>query len=81
MKIVKYLEDFGLSLKRVSETVQNEAKEQKGGFLSMLLVTLSAILLRNMLAGKGINTAGEGIARAGYECKDLRFKKKYRPIL
>ena len=77
MKIVKYLEDFGLSLKRVSETVQNKAKEQKGGFLSMLLVTLSVILLRNMLAGKGI----KGIARASYECKDLRFQNKYRHTL
>ena len=55
MKIVKYLEDFGLSLKRVSETVQNEAKEQKGGFLSMLLGTLGASLLGNLLTGKGIN--------------------------
>ena len=65
MKIVKYLEDFGLSLKRVSETVQNEAKEQKGGFLSMLLGTLGASLLGNLLTGKGINKKGKGINRAG----------------
>ena len=57
IKIVKSLEDSGLLLKGVSETVQNEAKEQKGGFLSMLLGTLGASLLGNILAGKGINRA------------------------
>ena len=44
LKIVKSLEDSGVLLKGVSETIQNEAKEQKGGFLSMLLGTLSASL-------------------------------------
>ena len=44
MKIVKSLDDFGLLLKRVSETIQNEVKEQKGRFLSMLLSTLGANL-------------------------------------
>ena len=52
IEIVKSLEDSGLLLKGVSETIQNEAKEQKGGFLSMLLGTLSASLLGNILAGK-----------------------------
>ena len=66
MKIVKSLEDSGLLLKGVSETIQNEAKEQKGGFLSMLLGTLGASLLGNILAGKGMNRAGEGFLRAGY---------------
>ena len=42
IKIVKYLEDYGLLLKGVSKTIQNEAKEQKGGFLSMLFGTLGA---------------------------------------
>ena len=42
----------------VSETIQNEAKEQSGGFVSMLLGTLGATLLGNILAGKGINRAG-----------------------
>ena len=67
MKIVKFLEDSDLLLKGVSKTVQNEAKEQKGGFLSMLLRTLGASLLGNILAGKGINRAGKGrgIKRAG----------------
>ena len=54
IEIVKSIEDFGLLLKGVTETVQNEVKEQKGGFLSMLLGTLGASLLRNLLAGKGI---------------------------
>ena len=58
IKIVKSLEDSGLLLKGVSETIQNEAKEQKGGFLSMLFGTLGASLLGNILAGKGINRAG-----------------------
>ena len=52
IKIVKSLEDSGLLLKGVSGTIQNEAKEQKGGFLSMLLGTLSAILLGNILGEK-----------------------------
>ena len=66
MKIVISLEDSGLLLKGVSETIQNEAKEQKGGFLSMLLCTLGASLLGNFLAGKGINRAGAGFNRAGH---------------
>ena len=53
IKIVKSLEDSGLLLKGVTKTVQNEVKEQKGGFLSMLLGTLGASLLGNILAGKG----------------------------
>ena len=66
MKIVKSLEDSGLLLNGVSETIQNEAREQKGGFLSILLGTLGASLLGNMLAGKGINWGRDGIIRAGY---------------
>ena len=54
IKIVKSIEDSGLLLKRVSQTIQNEAKEQKGGFLSMLLSTLGTSLSRNILAGKRI---------------------------
>ena len=65
IEIVKSLEDSGLLLKGVTESVQNEVKEQKVGFLSMLLGTLSASLLGNFLTGKGINRAGEGILRAG----------------
>ena len=75
IKIVKSLEDSGLLLKGVTETVQNEVKEQKGGFLSMLLGALGASLLGNILAGKGINRAekglginraGKGVLKAGY---------------
>ena len=65
IKIVKSLEDSRLLLKGVTESVQNEVKEQKGGFLSMLLGTLSTSLLGNLLIGKGINKKGKGINRAG----------------
>ena len=60
MKIVKSLEYSRLLIKGVSETIKNEAKEQKGGFLSMLLGTLGACLLGNCLTGKGTIRAGEG---------------------
>ena len=70
--IDKSLEDSGLLLKGVSKTTQIEAKEQKGGFLSMLLGTLGASLLGNISAGKGINRAGEGIVRAGHGNKKGR---------
>ena len=53
IKIVKLLEDSGLLLKGVTEIVQNETKEQKVGFLSMLIGTLGASLLGNLLTGKG----------------------------
>ena len=66
IEIVKTLEDCGLLPEGLSETIQNEAKKQKGGFLSMLLGILGASLLGNILTGKGINRAGEEIVRAGY---------------
>ena len=78
IKIVKFVEDSGLLFNRVKETVQNEKKKKKGGFLSMLLGTLGASLLGNLLTGKGINRAGksrginktrEGVLIAGYENK------------
>ena len=72
IKIVKQLEDSGLLLKGVTESVQNEVKEQKGGILSMLQGTLGAGLLENLLtgkgafhAGKGVNKKGKGMHRAG----------------
>ena len=67
IKIVKSFEDPGLLLKRVTEPVQNEVKEQKRAFVSMLLGTLGASLLGNLLTGKGIRRAGKGkgIYRAG----------------
>ena len=69
IKIVKSLEDSGLLLKGVTETVQNEVKEQKGGFFSMLLGTLGASLLGNLLTRRGTKRAGEGVLRAGYGSK------------
>ena len=65
MKIVKSLEELGLLIKGISETIKNEAKEQKGRFLSMLLGTLAASILGNALAGRGVIRAGEGTIRAG----------------
>ena len=67
IKIVKSLEDSGLLLKGITETVQNEVKEQKRGFLGILLGTLGASLLGNIMTGRGINRAGKGkeINRAG----------------
>ena len=58
MKIVQALEDSNILLKGVTKTIKNETKEEKGGFLRMLLGILGASLLRNMLAGKGIVRAG-----------------------
>ena len=51
---------MGLFLKGVTETVQNEVKQQKGRFLSILLDTLGVSLLENLLTGKGIYRAGKG---------------------
>ena len=75
LKIVKYLADSGVLLEVVNETIKNEAKEQKGGFLSMLFGTLGASLLGNMLADKGVIRAGEENARVGYGSKKSSLKK------
>ena len=78
LKIVKSLEDSGVLVKDVSKTIQNEAKEQRGGFLSMLLGTLGASLLGDVLtknlSGKGVVRAGEGTIRAGYGSKKSSLK-------
>ena len=60
MKIVQALEDSNILLKGVTKTIKNETKEQKGEFVSMLLDTLGASLLGNLLAGKGIVRADSG---------------------
>ena len=69
LKIVKSFEDSGVLLKGVSQTIQHEAKEQRGGFLSMLLGTLGASFLGDVLSkgssGKRVITAGKGTIRAG----------------
>ena len=78
LKIVKSLEDSGVLLKGVSETIQHETKEQRGGFLSMLLGTLGASLLGDILSkglsGKGVIRADEGAIRAGYGSKGSPLK-------
>ena len=78
LKIVKSVEISGLLLKGVSETIQHEAKEQRGGFLSMLLGTLGASVLGNILpkglSGKGVIRAGEGTIRASYGSKRPSLK-------
>ena len=69
IKTVKSIAESGLLIKDVSETIRNEAKEKKGGFLSMLLGTLGASLLGNLLTGKwAIATSqGRGTIRVGEE--------------
>ena len=64
------LEDSNILLKGVTKTIKNETKEQKEGFLSMLLGTLGASLLGNLLAGKGIVRAGSG-------CRSLNSSTSY----
>ena len=71
IKIIQALQDSNIFLKGVTKTIKNETKEQKGGPLSMLLGTLGASLLGNLLTGKGIvrtgsgNNKGKGIVKAG----------------
>ena len=74
LKIVKSLENYGLLLKGVSETIQHEAKEQRVGFLGMLLGTLGASLLGDVLSGKCVIRADEGTIRAGYGSKRPSLK-------
>ena len=71
MKIIKVLENSGILLKGVSKTIENEIKEQRGGFLSMLLGTLGflSMLLGTLGAGDGIVRAGDRIVRAGERSK------------
>ena len=70
MRIVKSLEESCLFIKGVSKTIKNEAKEQRRGFLGMLLETLNASLLENLLPGKGAIRSGEDTVRTGqdFEC-------------
>ena len=86
LKIVKFLDYSEVLLKGVSETIQSKAKEQRGGFLSMLLGTLGTSLLGDLLtknlsgkgvirASEGVITAGEEVIRAGYGSKRSSLKK------
>ena len=74
MKIVQFLEDSNILPKAVTKTLKNETKEQKGGFLSMLLDTSGASLLGNILARKGIVKAGSG-NKKGKEFQELVLEK------
>ena len=66
IKIIEALKNFGILLKGVTKTIENETKEQRGGFLSMLLGTSGASLLGTLLTGgKGMIRAGEEIVRVG----------------
>ena len=71
IKIILALENSNILIKRITKTIKNETKEQNVGCLSMLLGTLGASLLGNLLTGKGILRAGsgskkgKGIVRAG----------------
>ena len=67
MKIVKSLEGFGLLIKEIRETFKNEPKKQNGRFLKMLLWTLGASLLENLVTGKDTIRAGEGTIRAVHD--------------
>ena len=60
MKIVQAFEDSNILLKGVTKTIKNKTKEHKGGFLGMLLCTLGASLLGNILAGKGAIVKTQG---------------------
>ena len=68
LKIVKSLEDSGILLNGITETVKNEVKKQKDGFLSMLLGTLGDLLTKN-LSGRGVTRAGEGTIKACHGSK------------
>ena len=66
IKIIESLENSGILLKGVTKTIENETKEQRGGFVSILLGTLEVSLLGNVLTGgKGMMRAGEGIVHTG----------------
>ena len=69
IKIIEALENSDILLKGVTKAIENETKEQRGEFLSMLLGTSGASLLGTLLTGKGMMRAGEGIVRAGEGAK------------
>ena len=69
IKIVTALEEHDILLKGISKTTKNETKEQKGGFLSILVGTLGASLLDNLLTGKGLYRTVQGMYKTGYGLK------------
>ena len=81
MKIIEALENSGISLKGVTKRTENETKEQRGGFLSMLLGILGASLLGNLLTGgKGIVRAREEVVRACEGVKKNKFSATFSSI-
>ena len=82
MKIIEALENSGILLKGVTKSIENETIEQRGGFLGMLLGTLGASLLGNLLTGgKGMMRVGDGIVRAGEGSKKTPiFTVTFSPI-
>ena len=72
----KLLEQSSLLMTCVGETIKNDAEEQKGGFLSMILGTLGASLLENLLTGKGTITEGEGVTKL--ICMDVALLEQVR---
>ena len=81
IKIIEALENSGILLKGVSKTIENETKEQRGGFLSMLLGTLGVSLLGNLLTGgKGIMCASDGIVRAGEGSGSKKYLNSILPF-
>ena len=69
LKVIKFLENSRLLLEGITDTVENEVKEQNGSFLSTLMSILASTLLSSMLSGKGVIRAGKGTIRAGYGSK------------
>ena len=69
MKIIESFEESGLLIKGISETIKNEAKDQKGRFFSILLETVAASILGNGLSGRAAIRTGEGVLRAGQNFK------------
>ena len=76
MKIVQVLKDSNILSKGVTKTIKDEIKEQKGGFLSMLIGTLGASLLGNLLTGKRTLRAGSGNKKGKGIVRDGSGKKR-----
>ena len=78
LEINKNLEESGLLKKDISKTIENEAKYQKGGFLSMLLGTIVSSLLGNMLAGKGVIRIGKELVTEGRDSNCCLLLRAYK---
>ena len=74
IKIATALKEHDILLNGTSKTIKNKIKKQEGGFLSMLLGTLGASLLGNLLTGKGLYRTGKGMYRTGQGLKKNLFR-------